>query len=316
MVLKITHQRKNESPRWKKRCLFIIALSAFLACLTQDSWIGSRLLRQANPNLWHENPIVVEEYKLVFFTIPKVGCTEWKHLFRRMMGLPDIDLDKDFEALHDPHRNGLKYLKYYTPEQQTKILTSDEWTRAVFVREPKERVLSAFLNKFVNDHMFHDACCHKGSQEFRDDCLSRSSTDDFSYFLKRTLDCPNPHWSAQATVLDPLWWEKMTFVGYMDNVVGDAEKLLKSIKSKEGTTAWDDYGKTGWGKDGSYPFMVRDLAPHATNAHDKLRKYYNKCEEAFVEKHWDIEWDFDGYHFDKTSLFENHEDTSNCTMFH
>ena len=32
------------------------------------------------------NPIVLEEYRLIFFTIPKVACSEWKQLFRRMMG--------------------------------------------------------------------------------------------------------------------------------------------------------------------------------------------------------------------------------------
>jgi hypothetical protein len=34
----------------------------------------------------HTNPIVVEEYKLIFFPVPKVGCSEWKLLLRRMMG--------------------------------------------------------------------------------------------------------------------------------------------------------------------------------------------------------------------------------------
>lgn len=28
-------------------------------------------------------PVVIEEYKLIFFNVPKVGCTVWKMLFRR-----------------------------------------------------------------------------------------------------------------------------------------------------------------------------------------------------------------------------------------
>jgi len=51
-------------------------------------------------------------------------------------------------------------------------------------------------------------------------------------------------------------------------------------------TTWDIYGKEGWGVNGTSGFMSRnEEAPHATNAHDKLKKYYDKCSEAFVEKH-------------------------------
>ena len=35
------------------------------------------------------SPIVVHEYKLVFFTVPKAGCSEWKYMLRRMMGYHD-----------------------------------------------------------------------------------------------------------------------------------------------------------------------------------------------------------------------------------
>ena len=33
------------------------------------------------------NAIVVEEYKLIYFPMPKVGSSGWKLMFRRMMGL-------------------------------------------------------------------------------------------------------------------------------------------------------------------------------------------------------------------------------------
>jgi hypothetical protein len=32
-------------------------------------------------------PVVIEEFKMLFFRIPKVGTTEWNSMFRRMMGL-------------------------------------------------------------------------------------------------------------------------------------------------------------------------------------------------------------------------------------
>jgi hypothetical protein len=38
-------------------------------------------------NLAWANPIVLKEYKLIFFPVPKVACSEWKQLLRKMMGL-------------------------------------------------------------------------------------------------------------------------------------------------------------------------------------------------------------------------------------
>jgi len=266
------------------------------------------------PGRWG-NPFVLEEYKLVFFTIPKDACSEWKLLFRRMLGLPDMDLKPHEEKiLHNPSYNGLTYITDYTMEAAQEMLTSEEWTRAVFVREPKERILSAFLDKaVVNSYYFRNRCCSKlPDPKERTYCNTHNDPKDFPYFLKRTLDCHNKHWNPQAIEIDHKWWKMMNFVGYMDNMSNDAKRLLQKVKNKDGKTAWDEYGKTGWGESGQLGFMARDTtAVHSTNAHDKLRKYYTKCEEAFVEKHWALEWEQDAYHFDKIELYDD-KDLTGC----
>ena len=260
------------------------------------------------------NPLVVKEYKLVFFTIPKVACTEWKLLFRRMLGLPEWDPNVPLQQLHDPLKNSLTYLSNYTIEEAQEMLTSDEWTRSVFVREPKERVLSAFLNKFIEEEQFFiQKCCQDkffNTKEEKQQCRDKKHEGDFIYFLNRTLDCPNPHWTPQTDAIDSKWWPSMNFVGYMDQVAPDAERLLRRIKSSKkngaSASAWDDYGKTGWGKNGTGAFMYRDTAHHATNAHDKLRLYYtSRCAEAFVERHWASEWNQTVFSFEKFHLYND-----------
>ena len=49
------------------------------------------------------------------------------------------------------------------------MMNSKEWTKAVFVREPKERILSAFINKFVDDGFkyYNIKCCHRLKSESR-----------------------------------------------------------------------------------------------------------------------------------------------------
>lgn len=100
---------------------------------------------------WDVSPIVLEEFQLVFFTVPKVGTTVFKQLFRRMMGIQNWT-STDGELPHNPKSNGLKYLYDYTLATANEMLTSPNWTRAIFVRDPESRVLSAYLDKVLHDH--------------------------------------------------------------------------------------------------------------------------------------------------------------------
>jgi hypothetical protein len=111
---------------------------------------------------WDSAPIVLEEYKLIFFTIPKVGCTAWKQLFRRMMGYSDWK-NENVNNMQpwNPESNGLKYLYQYDRVTASEMMSSPEWTRAIVVRCPKERFLSAYLDKVVRElcRMFAGYSC-------------------------------------------------------------------------------------------------------------------------------------------------------------
>lgn len=323
------HRRRNY-----RITLILVSICFIFECLRSTlNLVGDRNLLDHRANLpklqstdvifqpgqW-DGALVVEEYKLIFFPIDKVACSEWKLLFRRIMGSPPWNPNENLFHLHDPGWNGLKYLSSYPEEEAQEMLTSSTWTRAVFVREPKGRILSAFLDKFVNHFkFFKKKCCMDAlanNLEAQQECIERdaaySDEENFSYFLRRALECPNPHWNTQASAIDFKWWQMITFVGYMENAAADAEKLLKSVTSSRGTTAWDDYASTGWGEDGTSAFMTKRSTPHTTDSNIKARDYYSKCDEAFVEKYWAEEWEHDVYHFEKNHSLDN-EDLSDCT---
>jgi hypothetical protein len=126
------------------------------------------------PGAWDGAPVVLEDYKLLFFTTPKVGCTVWKQLFRRVSGYADWQMQGDNSAQHqnpkelphNPFQNGLNYLYHYPPHIADRMLTDPTWTRAIFVRDPKERLLSAYLDKAVGEqgkYVKHH-CCPKGER--------------------------------------------------------------------------------------------------------------------------------------------------------
>jgi hypothetical protein len=75
----------------------------------------------------------------------------------------------------------------------------------------------------------------------------------------------------------------------VENAGEDAKKLLVAIG------AWDEYGKTGWGKDGTLAVLgTREHAgagSHANYAQDQVWKWYTPEWEVLVEQfyHGDYE---------------------------
>jgi len=261
------------------------------------------------------NPIIIYEYKLIFYPIPKVACTDWKRLFRRMGGQPEWNTTGlQLKLLHDPLLNNLTTLPQLPIDEAQRILTSSEWTRAVFVREPKERILSAYLDKYVNNNkFFRKKCCQPKHNVTKKECKDRKNDNpELSYFLNRTRDCPNDHWDPQYSMIDTKWWNTINFVGYMHSVVEDSKRLLQSITfTEDGVSAWEKYGKTGWGENGTSAFMELTTAHHATNAHDKLRSFYTREDEKFVEKYWKGEWNHTIYHFTPLQLYKSNTTNAN-----
>ena len=113
---------------------------------------------------WDVAPVVIEKYRLIFFTVPKIGTTVFKQLFRRMMGAENwdqVDRTKWPHLPHNPASNGLKYLYDFSITTANEMMTSPNWTRAIFVRDPVERLLSAYLDKALhaNGYYIKKKCC-------------------------------------------------------------------------------------------------------------------------------------------------------------
>jgi hypothetical protein len=71
------------------------------------------------------------------------------------------------------------------------------YTRAVFVRDPKERFVSAFLDKAVHTPYFYRMCCsHKKPHLNR--VTYRDEGKNFTGFVEKTLECIDTHWGPQS----------------------------------------------------------------------------------------------------------------------
>jgi len=243
---------------------------------------------------WDMSPIVVERYKLMFFTIPKVGCTVWKQLFRRMEGYEDW-LDERHPLPHAPMRNGLQYLYDYPPAVADRMLIDPAWTRAIFIRDPRQRLLSAYLDKGTQNQYMQFHCCPHSERRWADDpelyrrvlrCDKRekhlgpegsqrsrgSELVGFRDFVRHVVPkCRDPHWDPLADRIDSKYLPIINFAGDMGNMGADAQSLLERIG------AWEEYGSTGWPPDGDSPiFAPKITVKHATDSSSKMDQYLNE----------------------------------------
>ena len=130
----------------------------FLACLLSS-------VRQ------HKPAVLVLSF-CIYACITKVGITQWIQFARFVAGakdypsLPHYKLDNDF----------FRFDKLNTSVQE-EIWTSKDWTWAVFLREPAERLLSAYLDKVAK----------QGTQEKVQKALGFDTSMEFGFeqFVER-----------------------------------------------------------------------------------------------------------------------------------
>jgi hypothetical protein len=84
--------------------------------------------------------------------------------------------------------------------------------------------------------------------------------------------------------MEAKYWPLVNFVGRLETMRDDARRLLERIG------AWDEFGASGWGPDGTLPLFagpspdasnssVNIGQKHATGADAKLRLYYGSKDD-------------------------------------
>lgn len=102
--------------------------------------------------IFDENPELFaasEAFKLIFCYIPKNGCTKMKHLFLKLNAIRPED---EFESVHQTFYKSKSVHAVDMPKtSQLQAVNSDSWIRAVVLRDPLERFISAYVDKVVNE---------------------------------------------------------------------------------------------------------------------------------------------------------------------
>ena len=152
--------------------------------------------------------------------------------------------------------------------QENHKMKDPTWMKAIFLRDPKERLLSAYLDKVVREPEYIRRVHGRDPASFPEfaDFVEEITTKGFS----------DAHWASQTDHLGDKWWPYINFVGRVSHAKEDAEALLKQVG------AWEKYGASGWGRDGSERMFATNNAVHFTGSSRKVADFYTPALEKQV----------------------------------
>ncbi|XP_047442696.1 carbohydrate sulfotransferase 14 [Mugil cephalus] len=174
--------------------------------------------------------LVNDEYHFLYCYVPKVACSNWKRVLKVLSGaLENVDV-----SIKMDHRSDLLFLSSLKPEEIRYRLK--HYFKFMFVREPMERLLSAYRNKFGEIQSYQKKYGVEIIKRYRKGHAKDASVtgDDvtFAEFVRYLLDEDaermNEHWMPVYNLCQPCA-VPYDFIGSYENLERDAEFVLERI---------------------------------------------------------------------------------------
>ncbi|KAI5643558.1 sulfotransferase family domain-containing protein [Phthorimaea operculella] len=231
-----------------------------------------------------EHILVDDEHKLLYCYVPKVACTNWKRI---LMILQKKWNDTDILAI--PHRLAhtlgmFKTMSMVTTAERDYMI--ENYHKMLIVRNPFERILSAFRNKLEGDTLlegnnqsakiFQDNIGRKIIKAFRQNPSNESlklgndvTFKEFALFLtnKTSKEIPldlvkNEHWQPITSLCHPCLIN-YTLVGKYETLLDDSLLALHTINA---------------------PYIQFPHLAHTSGTAKKLHHYFSQLELPLIRK--------------------------------
>ncbi|KAE8587643.1 hypothetical protein XENTR_v10022049 [Xenopus tropicalis] len=173
--------------------------------------------------------LVSDKYRFLYCYVPKVACSNWKRVLKVLGGsLPSTDV-----KLKMDHKSDLVFLADLSAEEVRYRLR--HYYKFMFVREPMERLLSAYRNKFGEIKEYQQRYGVEIIRRYRKQGGSSAGDDvTFPEFLHYLLDEDpermNEHWMPIYNLCQPcaLTYD---FIGSYERLREDANYVLQRVKA-------------------------------------------------------------------------------------
>ncbi|XP_074843356.1 carbohydrate sulfotransferase 9 isoform X2 [Carettochelys insculpta] len=181
---------------------------------------------------------VEDRHKILYCEVPKAGCSNWKRILMVLSGLASSAYSISHDDVH--YGKHLKKLDSYDLKGiQTRLNT---YTKAIFVRDPMERLVSAFRDKFEHPNsyyhpVFGKAIIKKYRLNAHEESLKTGSGVKFKEFIQYLLDSQRPvgmdiHWEKISKLCYPCLIN-YDFIGKFETLEEDANYFLQLIGAPE-----------------------------------------------------------------------------------
>nr|XP_056720157.1 carbohydrate sulfotransferase 14 [Euleptes europaea] len=173
--------------------------------------------------------LVSDKHRFLYCYVPKVACSNWKRILKVLDGvLENVDV-----KLKMDHKRDLVFLSDLKPEEIRYRLK--HYFKFIFVRDPMERLLSAYRNKFgeIKDYQLKYGV--EIVKRYRKN-PGKTTGDDvtFSEFLRYLLDEDvekmNEHWMPIYNLCQPCA-VRYDFIGSYERLNEDASYVLERVQA-------------------------------------------------------------------------------------
>ncbi|KAJ7398567.1 Carbohydrate sulfotransferase 14 [Pitangus sulphuratus] len=173
--------------------------------------------------------LVSDKYRFLYCYVPKVACSNWKRILKVLDGaLESVDVQGKMD-----HKSDLVFLGDMKPEEISYRLK--HYYKFLFVRNPMERLLSAYRNKFGEIKEYQQKYGVEIVRRYRKNGRNSAGDDvTFSEFLQYLLDEDvermNEHWMPIYNLCQPCA-VRYDFIGSYERLRDDADHVLERIQA-------------------------------------------------------------------------------------
>jgi hypothetical protein len=215
------------------------------AITTRTFPMGCSHLSMAGNSGPYDRALLFPTNKLLFCGIPKAGITQWLQFLRFTLGAKDYQSNPYLK--YDAR---LFYFDKVHPKHQGNIWKN--YKKAILLREPAERLLSAYLDKVALKR--HDAQPHNDTKSRRNKVFGDNiSFAEFVDYLSMTnvtrVDNTYRGWTGLSWRSDPHWrpqaWscglsenvQDFDYIGTLDNAAFHTKQILQKVG------LWESHGR-------------------------------------------------------------------------
>ncbi|XP_062418058.1 carbohydrate sulfotransferase 8-like isoform X2 [Pungitius pungitius] len=215
--------------KWKKLAEVQIARRQLMKemCAKYKSSISRTITAHHVRNLFVE-----DKYKLLYCQVPKAGCSNWKRTLIVLAGLaPNAQSIK-----HDTAHGGRYLRELNTFDRKGIMHRLETYTKFMFVREPLERMVSAYRDKLENPNdyyhnLFGKPIISKYRANPSPEALNTGNGVTFKEFVQYLLDVHRPvgmdiHWDQTNQLCNPCLID-YNFIGKFENMAEESNFLLR-----------------------------------------------------------------------------------------